>query len=184
MTWSPSSYCIPKRWHLWPQQVDRGHHNGHWQQDLQQNHVWTNIQDDQQTWREMPIWIHSWIWMSIWYIHDQKTSTFKTQPQPPNMGGIHRPSQGLRHLQPCITHCHTRKIWRTSKTMISNQMHVRQNNSQAHHRKYWDIHWLQSGCQTRIQRVIGAFSVPDYVLRRDTRRQLDGPEIKQSPIFM
>ena len=63
------------------------------------------------------------------------------------MGGILRPSQGLRHLQPFINRRHTGKIWCTPKTMISNQTHVQQKSSQAHHWQDWDIHWLQSGCQ-------------------------------------
>ena len=33
----------------------------------------------------------------------------------PNMGVIQKPSQGLRHLQPCNTHIHTGKIWLSPK---------------------------------------------------------------------
>ena len=58
-----------------------------------------------------------------------------TKPQPPNMCGIHRPSQDLQHLQPGITHRHTGKIWRTPKTILSHKTHVEQNSSQARHLK-------------------------------------------------
>ena len=90
----------------------RGHPNGHWQQYLQHYHVWTNIQDNQQARREIPIWIHTWSQMPRRQIHDPENYTSKTQPQPSNMGGILRPSQGLRPLQSRTSHRHTRKIWR------------------------------------------------------------------------
>ena len=124
MAWSQSSSCTQKRRHFLPQQVVRVHPYGHRQQDLQQHQVWKIIQNNYQTWREMPIWIHSWSWMSRRHIQYLKNSTSKTKPQPPNMGGIRRPSQVLRHLQPCITHFHTGKIWRTPKTILSHQTHV------------------------------------------------------------
>ena len=90
---------VPKKGNTYdPNKWRGGNPNGHRQQDLQQYHVWTTIQDNQQTRREMPIWIHTWSWMPRWHIHNQDTSTYKTQPQPSNMGGIHRPSQGLKHL--------------------------------------------------------------------------------------
>ena len=54
----------------------------------------------------MSIWIHSWIWMSIWHVHNKNTTAPKTQPQPPSMGGICRPSQGLQNLQLYITNSH------------------------------------------------------------------------------
>ena len=90
------------------------------------------------------------------------------------MGGIHRPSQGLRHLQPCITHRHTGKISRTPKNIISNQTHVLQKQIQAHHRQDWDIHWLQSGCQARRKHGTGTISVPNDGIFQDTRIQVDG----------
>ena len=89
--------------------MERGHTNGHRQQDLQHHHVWTTIQDNQQTRREVPIWIHTWSWMPIWQINDQETSTSNTKPQPSNMGGIIISRQGLQHLQSRTTHFHTRK---------------------------------------------------------------------------
>ena len=41
-----------------------------------------------------------------------KNNTAPTsQPKSTNMGVICRPIQGLRHIQPCITHSHSGKIW-------------------------------------------------------------------------
>ena len=71
---------------------------------------------------------------------NQYTSTSKKQPQPSNMGGICRPSQGLQHLQSRTTHRHTRKIWCTPNTMLSNQTHIQKNHSQAHHWQGGNIH--------------------------------------------
>ena len=48
--------------------------------------------------------------MSRYNIYDLNTSTSKTEPKYPNVSGICRPSQDLRHLQPSITHRHTGKI--------------------------------------------------------------------------
>ena len=98
---------------------------GYWQQDLQQYHVWTTIQDNQQTWREMPICVHSWSLIPRWHIQNQNTSTYKTKSQPSNMGGIHRPSQGPWRLKSHVTYRHTRLIWRNPKTLLSNQTHVK-----------------------------------------------------------
>ena len=98
------------------------------------------------------------------------------------MGGIHRPIQGLRHLQSRTTHCHTMKRWRPPKNTISDQTYVRQKYSQAHHRKGGDIHWIQSGCQTMTQYVPSTIYVLNDGLLRYTRRWVDGPQNKQSPI--
>ena len=99
------------------------------------------------------------------------------------MGVIIRPIKGLRRLQPCITHCHTSKMWRTPKTMLSHQTYVQQNLSQDHHQKDWDIHWLQSSYHERSHHVPSTIYVPNYGLCRDTRRWVDGPGINQSPVF-
>ena len=162
--------------------MDRGHPSGNRQQDLQQYHVWTTIQDNQQTPCEMPIWIHTWSRMPRRLIHYQDTSTSKTQPQPSNMGDIRRPSQGLQYLQSRTSHCHTRKIWRPPKTTLRDQTHVRQKYSQAHHQKGGDIHRIQSGCQTRRQHGPGTISVMNDGLLRNTRRQVDGVGTKKIPI--
>ena len=98
------------------------------------------------------------------------------------MGGIFRPSHGLWHLQSHITHRHTRKVWRTPKNMLSNQTHVQQNHSQAHHRQGREIHRIQSGCQINRHHGHGTITFPNYGLRRNTRRRVDGPGTKQSPI--
>ena len=58
------------------------------------------------------------------------------------------------------------------------------NRIQAHHRQDWDIHWIQSGCQARIQHGPVTISVPSDGLWWDTRIQAVGPGIKQSSIFM
>ena len=100
------------------------------------------------------------------------------------MGVIFRPSQGLQHLQLQTTHRHTRKIWRIPKTMLRNQMQVQQKHSQDHHRQGWDIHQLQSGCQTRRHHDPGTISVLNYGLRRNTIRRVDVPGTKQSQICM
>ena len=152
--------------------MDRGHPNGHRQQDIQQYHVWKTIQDNQQMRREMPIWIHSWSCMPRCHTHDQDNSTYETQPQPSNMGGIRRTIQGLWQLQSRITHRHTRNIWRTPKNMISNQTHIQQKNSQAYHWKGRQINWLQSGCKTRRQHGPSNISVLNNCLFRNTRSEL------------
>ena len=131
----------------------------------------------------MTIWIHTWSWMPRWHIYDQDTSTSKTQPQPSNMVGILRTSKVLWHLQSRTTHCHVKKIWRTPKTTLSDHMHIRKNHSQAHHRQVGDIHWIQSGCQTRRQHGTGTMSILNDGLRWNTRRQVDVPRTKQSLIY-
>ena len=130
----------------------------------------------------MPIWIHTWSWLPRWKIHDQDTSTSNTQPQPSNMGDICIPIQGLRHLQSCTTHPHNRKIWRTPKTLLSNQTLLQQKYSQAHHQQGGDIHGIQSGCQTRRQHVPGTIFVLRYGFGQNTRRWVDSHGTKQSPI--
>ena len=99
------------------------------------------------------------------------------------MGGIHRPSQGIWYPQSCITHRHTRKIWRTPKNMSNNKMHVQKKHSQAHHWKDWYIHQLQRGCQTTIHHDPITISVLNDGLCQNTRRRVDGPATKQIPIF-
>ena len=142
MSQRPISSCSQKRQHHRPQQVERGHLNGHRKQDLQQHHMWKTIKDNQQTRREMPIWIHNWICIPRWHINNQDISTSKIQAQPSNMDGICIPSQGLQHLQSRTTHRNTRKIWCSPKTTLSNQMHVQQKHSQAHHWQGGDIHLI------------------------------------------
>ena len=66
---------------------------------------------------------------------------------------------------------------------LINQTHVRQNNNHAHHRQGGDIHWLQSGFQTRTQHGPGTIPVLNDGLLQNTRRRVDGPGTKQSPIF-
>ena len=98
------------------------------------------------------------------------------------MGGICRPSQGLWHLQSRTTHCHTRKIWRTPKTTLSDQPHVQQNHIQAHHQQGGDIYWIQSGCKTRRYNCPGTIYVLNHGLLWNNGRGVDDPRIKQSPI--
>ena len=106
----------------------------------------------------------------------------KTQPKYPNMGCIHRPSQGLWHLQPWIHNGHFGKIWRSTKAMINNQTHVWQHCSPAHHTKDWTSHRLQSGHKKRLQHVPSPISVPEDGLQRNTEWG-DCHETKQSQNF-
>ena len=62
--------------------------------------------------------------MSRRHNHDKNTSAPNTQPPYPSRGGIHRPSQGLQHLQPFTTHRYTGKVWLSPKTILINQTHV------------------------------------------------------------
>ena len=116
-------------------------------------------------------------------IYDKDTSTSKTQLQYPNMGFICRPSKVLQRIQSCTTRLHIGKIWRSPKTMLSNQTHVRQKRSQDHHGQDWDIHRLQSGCQTKRQHGPSTISFPYGGLCQNTRIQVNKPGTKKIPIF-
>ena len=68
------------------------------------------------------------------------------------------------------------------KTMLSNQNHLQQKHSQAHHWQGIYIHLLQSGCQTMIQHGPGTISVLNDGLCQNTIIQVDGPGTNQIPI--
>ena len=90
--------------------------------------------------------------------------------------------QGLQRLQPCTTHRNTGKICHSPKTMLINRTHIQQNHIQDHHQKYWDIHWLQSGCQTRIHNGPIPISVPDSGLLQNTGILVGCPGTNKIPI--
>ena len=67
--------------------------------------------------------------------------------------------------------------------MLRNKMHVGQNISQYHYCKYWDSHWLQTGCQKRKHNGPSPIYVPGYGILRNTREQVDCPGTERITIF-